>query len=385
MQPFSHPFLLVNARVHDALAIPEGGLLIHGLSIAAFLFHVLFMNLLLGGTPIMVVTHWLGVRTGDAFYRHLARTLALLILPALMLALVLGFTSWLFVQEMYGPFLRTATSLIGKGWIAAIGALVAGSYGLYVFSDRTSRLRTHPALHLAIGMISTLMFFFVALVFVTANVLMLHPERWPEVEAEGFFMAVRLPSVLPRYLHMLCAAIAGAGILLVLYGILLQSTRARHLDPGSQEPQEYPIGLVRYGCGWAMAGTLPQTVVGPWLLMSLPASVRTVLMDGANGPSLVFFTALTCALLAIVLLNASIFVPHVRGLALAGVVSLIVTVVLMAVVRDRVRHLWLSPHVEPSPASPTLPWEFAGLLLLAAGALILYVIRVCLRGRPANT
>ena len=108
----------------------------------------------------------------------------------------------------------------------------------------------------------------------------------------------------------------------------------------------YDINTTRYGIAWTLAGTLPQIAVGPWLLMTLPQGVRDGLVDGGSLSSLVFFLSLTFALLALVLLNAALMVPHVRGLVWSGIGSLILTVVLMLVVRGEVRKAWISSHLE---------------------------------------
>lgn len=100
--------------------------------------------------------------------------------------------------------------------------------------------------------------------------------------------------------------------------------------------------VTKYGVAWPLAGTLPQTVVGPWLLWSLPYGVRAELISGQNLGSLAFFVGLTFGLLSLVLLNAVLMIPHMRGMALAGIVSVLVTVCLMVVFRDAVCQSWLA-------------------------------------------
>jgi len=229
------------------------------------------------------------------------------------------------------------------------------------------------------------MFLCTALVFVTMSVLMLNPERWLAVHAHGFIEALAVVSILPRYLHMVLAALAGAGMVLVLYGVVLQSPGRTWMKSMGATPPNYGPWVVRYGAGWALAGTLPQIVVGPWLLMSLPASVRGVLIDGGSTSSLVFFTALTFALLALVLLNASIIAPQARVLDVGGVGSLAITMSLMAIVRDRVRTLWLAPHFDTTALPVTPQWGFIALFavfLLVAVCLIIYLVRAYVRSSP---
>jgi hypothetical protein len=370
----------------DPIALPGPEPLLHGLLVLAFLLHALFMNLVLGGTPIMLVTDWLGHRTKHERYVRLGTTLAGVIPTAMALAVVLGVAPLLFLQALYGQFSYTAAILIGNVWIALIAVLIVAYYGLYLYKYGRGWLGHRPGLHLAIGGTSALLFLGVTLVFVTVSVLMLTPERWREIQATGFTQAIRLPSVLPRYFHMVLAALAGGGIFLVLYGTLLSSRWGRRLS--SVTWQGYDAWIVRYGCAWTLAGTLPQIVVGPWLLLSLPDRVRHILMDGGSNTSLVFFTSLAFALLALVLLNAGLMVPRAKVLALGGAGSLIVTIALMAMVRDRVRYHWLAGHFDPATLPVTPQWGFIGLfaLLLAGGAAVLiYLVRVSIRSRSSHS
>ena len=90
-----------------------------------------------------------------------------------------------------------------------------------------------------------------------------------------------------------------------------------------------------------MAGMVPQMLIGPWLLWSLPDHVREPLVNGGNDASLTFFISLTLALLALVLLNATVVAPQYRWLAVGGVGCLAATFATMAIVRDYVRYYWL--------------------------------------------
>jgi len=89
-----------------------------------------------------------------------------------------------------------------------------------------------------------------------------------------------------------------------------------------------------------------------------------------------------------VLLNAALMVPQARGFALTGVGSLMVTIALMVVVRDRVRHYWLSGDWDPSTLPVDWHWGmitlFAGLLLGTA-LLMMYLVRALVKSLRART
>ena len=151
---------------------------------------------------------------------------------------------------------------------------------------------------------------------------------------------MNLPTVIPRFFHIVVASLAATGCLVILYGVALHSRTLTNQDLSSSESIDSGIYLTRYGGFWTMAGTVPQIVVGPWLLWSLPDHVRAPLVNGGTFGSMMFFVSLTTALFALVLLNASVVAPQYRWLALGGVGSLIVTFATMIVVREEVRQYW---------------------------------------------
>ena len=368
------------------LPVPEP--LAHGLLVFTFLLHAVFMNLVLGGTPIMVVSDWMGSRAGNDRFRRLALTMASVAPTVLNLTVVLGIVPVFFLYLLYGQFFYPAASLFGNGWIALIGVLLLAYCGLHAYKHWRGWLSNRPRIHLMIGGISAGLFLGIALVFVTLSVLMLNPGEWRAVQTEGFLWAVRLPSVIPRYFHMVMASVAGIGILLVLYGAALGSRWGS--PPAAPWPSDpgYPQWVMRYGVVCALIGTLLQIVIGPWLLLTLPEPVLGALVNADNPGAVVFFVSLTFGLLGLVLLNAALMVPRARGFALTGVGSLVVTIALMVVVRDRVRHYWLSADWDPSTLPVNSHWGVIAIfiaLLLGSIFLMMYLVRALVKSLRART
>ncbi len=67
------------------------------------------------------------------------------------------------------------------------------------------------------------------------GILMLNPEYWKDIQASGLRGGLSLPSLLPRYGHLVLAAVAGMGIFLMCYGLYLGSG-SRRLDSQGDEP-----------------------------------------------------------------------------------------------------------------------------------------------------
>ena len=357
--------VLHSLHTPQSLSLPESDPLVHALVILAFLVHAVFMNLVVGGTLVTVMTDAIGVATARVHYHQLASTLANWLPGFLGVAVVLGVMPLVFVQVLYGPLFAPTVNILGDLWMIAFTTAIMGYGGLYGYSHWRGSLAQRPRLQLALGLVIAAMFLGVALVFVSASVLMLHPEQWEHVRSQGFSSILKLPSLLPRYGHFMLAAIAGMGIFLVWYGLFLSASGQASTDDGPRE--RYATWVTRYGAAWTLGGTLPQIVMGPWLLLSLPPFVRGDLVSGQSFGSLAFFLALTAALLSLVLLNAALMVPQARGLAIGGTVSLMVTMCLMMVVRHAVRVTWLSQRYETAALST----HDQGTVVLIVGTMLL--------------
>lgn len=359
-----------------SLSLPESDPIIHGLLILAFLVHVLFMNLVVGGTLITVMTDAIGTVTGSAYYRQLAITLAQWLPGFLGVAVVLGVLPLVLVQILYGSVFATAASLLGGVWIAAVAALVLGAGGVYGYKQWCGSLAHRAGLRLTMGALSGIMFLGVTFVFVLVSVLMLHPDQWADIQHASLWSMPTLPSLIPRFGHLVLAAVAGMGMFLVCYGLFLSSDGQAFINDKPKE--RYATWVTRYGVAWTLAGTLPQIVVGPWLFLSLPEIVRLDLVSGQSFGSLAFFVGLTAALLSLVLLNAALMAPHIRGLAIGGTLSLVVTVCLMVVVRHAVRVSWLSQHDAAAMLATQDQWTvmfMVGTVLLLGLAITVFIVR----------
>ncbi len=359
-----------------SLSLPESDPIIHGLLILAFLVHVLFMNLVLGGTLITVMTDAIGIVTASANYRQLATTLVNWLPGFLGVAVVVGVLPLVLVQILYGSVFSTAASLLGVVWIVAVVALVLGAGGVYGYKQWSGSLAHRPGLRLAVGALSGIMFLGVAFVFVMVSVLMLHPDQWADMKHASLWSVLTLPSLIPRFGHLVLAAVAGMGMFLVCYGLFLSSDGQASINDKPKEP--YATWVTRYGVAWTLAGTLPQIVVGPLLFLSLPAVVRVDLVSGQSFGSLAFFVGLTVALLSLVLLNAALMAPHIRGLAIGGTLSLAVTVCLMVVVRHAVRVSWLSQHDAAAMLATQDQWTvmfMVGAMLLLGLVITVFIVR----------
>jgi len=193
------------------LALPAPVLLLEILVVVSFLAHILFVALMVGGSLLTFALEFLGRRDPDR--RRLAREVGKTITVNKSLAVVLGVAPLLILNTLYTVFFYSANALTGTAWILVVPLVIAAFLITYAHKYSWELLDSRRGLHLALAAASAALFASVPLIFLTNVNLMLYPEWWGRVR--GFFSAMLLPNVLPRYLHFVTASVALTGIYMV--------------------------------------------------------------------------------------------------------------------------------------------------------------------------
>jgi cytochrome c len=220
-------------------------------------------------------------------YDHLAHAIGRTITANKSLAVVLGVGPLLAINTLYTVYFYSANALTGHVWILIV-PLVAGAFLLtYLHKYTWHALENHKLLHIAIGASATAAFLFVPLIFLTNINLMLFPDKWLVVK--GFFSALSLPNVWPRYAHFMLACLALTGLFLVwLFRRADEETIAEIGLPRAT--------LLRTGYAWAFWPTVAQFFVGPVVLLTLPQvgahSIGTFAVPTLIGAFIAIFAAL---------------------------------------------------------------------------------------------
>ncbi len=243
------------------LPLPADNVLLQGLLVMLFLAHILFVNLMIGGSLLTLAFEIAGRKRRDL--DTLALEVARTITVNKSLAVVLGVGPLLAINVLYTTHWYTANSLTGGAWMAVVPLVVVAFLAAYAHKYTWERLRGAPGLHLALGGLAAGLFLLIPLIFLANINLMLFPERWLQVR--GFWQAIALPNVLPRYLHFLAASLAIAGLFAVVW-----FTRAGYPVEERFETLDRPA-LRRIFYGVALGASLVQVLLGPLVLMTLPA------------------------------------------------------------------------------------------------------------------
>jgi hypothetical protein len=347
----------------DPISLPGPTGLLMFLLVLTFFLHLVPMNFVLGGSLLMVLSYARGRMAADEGaqnHRRLIEILARAFPPAIAFTITLGVAPLLFVQVLYGQLFFSSSILMAWPWLGVVGLLLVGYYAAYWHTTQHTRLG-QAAAWVALAVAAT--FLLIAFLFVNNFSLLQNPEVWRPLylsDRRGMHLyAVWDGSVLPRYLHFLFAALALTGLAVAAMGV----------RRGAREPT-FGRWATGYGARWFIGGTVLQVASGIWFLASQPARVRSALLGASPQDTLLLAVAVGCALVAL-----GVLVPPDRisaGRITIASAAIGVTVILMVILRQRVRTLWLEPAFRTEQLSVASQWGaiLLFLFLFLAGVLL---------------
>jgi len=329
----------------DSIPVPWGWF--RALLLLTFVLHLLLMNLMLGGSLVTLWRRW----RGDPGLTE-ARSLPTLI----ALTVNLGVPPLLFVQVLHGQFLYSSSILMAAWWISVIPLLILAYYAAYGSAGHAARTGRASTLWLGV---STLLLLFICFFYTNNMTLMLQPQRWPVYfqRPGGGYLNLSDPTLLPRYLHFVIAAVAVSGLGQALYHHIA-GRRA-----GSARPEE-----VRRGLRLFAFATMAQVAAGVLFWLTLPGPIRTLFAGG----SMVY----TLHLWGGALLGLAAIATALRRRLAATIGLALATVVTMVVVRDMLRDAYLGPYFHPSDLTVAAQWSplFVFVASLAAVVVVLVLM-----------
>ena len=309
------------------------------LLVAAFLVHLVFVNLMVGGTLVALHAHWRG--RADPVMRDFAGRLMSTVTVHKSLAVVLGVAPLLLVSVAYTVPFYTSSLLIAPAWLSVIWLVTLAFLLLYAYKYGFDGWGARkPGLHAASGVLGALCLLFIPLIYLTNTQLMLDAAAM--ARRPGFLEAMLgVGNVFPRYFHFLLASLAITG-----FWVSLWWGRARSPLTGDAR-----VAVVRLGARWALVATSLQFIAGPLVLFTLPAG-------GLTGP-----VALFLALGILFGLGATFMIADtLRGADRMrhGALLLVVTIVCMGTARHLIREALLQRPTDawaPAPALVTIARE----------------------------
>ena len=228
-----------------------------------FLVHILFVNLMVGGTILVVITEWLGRQ--NKRWDHLSLAIAKTVTVNKSLAVVMGIGPLLCINLLYTLQWYSANALTGHAWLMIVPLVIVAFLLTYLhkYTWETWTTGRKKTLHQAISVLAMLLLLFIPVIFLSNINLMLFPSEWDKVR--GFFSSLKIGNVFPRYLHFLAASIAMTGLFLAGWFGRTSSDLSHLSDFTRPELRRIFYKITAYV-------TLLQFVFGPLLLFTLPAA-----------------------------------------------------------------------------------------------------------------
>jgi cytochrome c len=249
------------------LPIPEWALKLW--IVPVFLLHIFFVNLMIGGAVMAFVNEIIGLRFPR--YDALARRIAETVTVNKSLAVVLGVGPMLIINLLYTLHWYSANALTGHAWAMLI-PLITTVFLLAYLHKYTWDAWTGPrkTLHLVVGGAVAGLFLFIPLIFLVQVNTMLFPDKWSQVK--GFFSALQIGNVFPRYFHFVAASLA-------LMGLFLSWWFGRKgFDVEKKLPGFTKAELRRHFYRWTFWVSCAQFVFGPFVFFTLPEQGITARM-----------------------------------------------------------------------------------------------------------
>ena len=334
-------------------SIPAPPWVFHILEVFLFTIHLLFINIVLGGSIISFFSRLRNATSPGPLAEPLRRKLPVLF----ALAINVGVAPLLFVQVLYGNFFYTSSILMGRFWIMIVPGVIIAYYAAYVHS-RTST----PTLGtIAIGITSAIALY-VAFMFVNNMLMMMQPERWVGYfgHRAGTLLSTGDRTLMPRYLHFLTASIAIAALFSA--GVWNDRMKRGNLEAGENVRRS----LFIFGTATAIEST-----IGLWFLTSLKQECMMQFLGGDLVSTIILAVGLLCGIGSI----GTAFMGNYRP----TVIMAALTVAAMILTRDKLRTLYLQGTFDTASLQISEQHDVLVLFLLVLGfglAAVIWMLKV---------
>ena len=333
------------------------------LLIVTFFLHILAMNLMLGGGILALVLKWRSRKHAGSnrIFLDLAKKLPVF-LPA---TVTLGVAPLLFLQVLYGQFFYTSSIVMAWPWFLVLVFVTLAYYGFYYVSYRGGRPDASAGRVLLFSMI---LIFLIGFLFSNNLTLSQAPSRWAAkyfTSPEGWSLNLTEPTLIPRFLHFLLAAVAVGGLLLVFLAVA-----------NWKRDQDYARQLLQFGGKAFMHATMAQFVVGIAFLLSLPRDLRMLFMGDNPWATALLLIGVGGGIGAIMLMSGALRKENVRAAAFYVPGVLVVVIASMSLMRDILRDAYLKPYFNPGQFVVSTQWSvlLLFLALFLAGVVLWFVM-----------
>jgi hypothetical protein len=333
------------------------------LLIVTFFLHIVAMNFMLGGGVLALLSKWRSKNQtkGNRVFFDVAKKLPVL-LPA---TITLGIAPLLFVQVLYGQYFYTSSIIVAWPWFLVLVFLTIAYYGFYYVSFQRGQ---HHGRAGGVMLFSVILIFLIGFVYSNNLTLSQTPARWGEkyfANPAAWNLNLAEPTLIPRFLHFMVAAVAMGGLLLVFIALA-----------NWKRDTEYARQLLQFGGKAFMYATMAQILVGLVFLVSLPRDLRMLYMGDNPLATILLLVGIAGGIGAIFLMSDAVRKEniHVAAYYVPGMMG--VVILSMSVMRDILRDAYLKSYFHPEQFVVKTQWEVFPLFLFLflAGVALWFVM-----------
>ena len=305
------------------------------LLILTFTLHLIFMNMILGGSLLTLIDRIKGEKS-KIFSKNIPILVALTI--------NLGVPPLLFVQVMYGQFFYASSVLMAAFWILVIPILILAYYGTYIYIKKA---KSAPKWSIVSLVIATIFMLYIAFMFVNNSTLSIQPNDWLAYfrNQNGTILHFTDHSIWPRFLHFILASVAIAAI-----------ARSLFYQYSKKVDQNEKQRVIRYNLKIVAWVTIIQILIGSWFWLSMPEKVWKLFMGGQVSATIFMILGWIIAL-------GIIYHGFVGKLKVTLILGLL-QVIIMVIIRDYSRGAYLHEIFHPSQLEVVHQWTPLVLFLL---------------------
>ncbi len=358
----------------NTLPIPAPYWVILPLLILTFLVHLIFMNLLLGGTVLSAFN--IIFKKNDPKKVHLSKKLFSFTPAVIAVAVNFGVAPLLFVQTLYGHLLYSSSILMAIFWFSVIPLVIIGYYGTYLLKFKWDRVSNQRVL--VTGVVSVI-FMVIAFFFVNNMTLMLRPEQW----YEHYFKSPSTGTlnwwdiqIYPRYLHIFLGALAVTGVWTMIIGIR-----------GKTGDREWSEWAVKYGSKVFFYTTMINIVIGFLFMFANPKRVWMIFMGQNKLATLLFILSLVVAVKVLTTARKAGKDPSNKKHVWNTAGELLTILLFMVIMRHQLRDAYLEPYFKINQLESAIQTELFAvfILMLILGMISLgWMIKVVLNMKQAE-
>lgn len=346
-------------------SIPAPAWLFLVLDILFFTIHILLINIILGGSLIILVSRLKS--QNDSLDQRLHGSIADKIPTTFALGINMGVAPLLFLQVIYGHLFYSSSVLMAVYWILIIPLLILAYYGAYIHIRKYSSASVLSKV--AIWIVAVILLY-VAFMFVNNMTLMIQPDRWNTYfqNRDGTILNWSDITLIPRYLHFVTASVAIAG----LFMAFIWSARQKKGIAGAETKVKSSLLIFGYA-------TIVQVAVGLWFLLAIPRDFLLNFMGGDIFSTVVFIIGFLTAIGAIAAAFAGKFRPTLS--------MLIITIPAMVIMRHQLRSMYLNgkfslSSLELAPQYGVMILFF--IILIIGIAAVLYMLRAAFMNKEGR-